>query len=533
MLELDYAQIKRELGATPKNFRTAVINGYAQKLGVSRFTIYRGLRNVYGPAKVIKKECSVDQKLIDEVAKLKTTGAGLSLDERELSTELCIEILHSKGIILEPDALKVSTVNRRLKQSGFRQKEKIVRVEAQYANQQHQLDFSRSKYFQLLKFDSYKNDYLLKVSGKTLFYKEDETKLRTWLIGITDAYSRVSLARLIPATGESALIGIEFLNFAYARNDDEHPLNYIPDILKTDNGSFIKDHSVKAMLEALEIQSELSEPFKHRGIQKREAAWKEIWRRFELKLALQIGDGKTIGMMDYNELLHDHMIKQLDAKHPVKNETRGHVYRASLSANPPRTIDVDLREVAFKVEYRTVGPDCMISLNTEKYEAPLFALGKRIKVYKNRLGEVVGDLIEEFHKPFTLKPTEGYVELGNFEHREKQTYVERIEAEVKQAKGKQVKEEAKQSVKVNYLPVRSKKQTINTKFNEVVNDEDYCFPTIYDAQVYIGSKLRKGETYRDYEAVFAPMLQEDLSKRNIDFVLEEINNGLTDLASEG
>ena len=428
---IDFMKINAELSAAPKGARGKLIEQYASIYNISKHTIYREIRRKVGPKKTVIREKKIPENLIHEIAKIKTRGMLIGLDERELATDICIEIAQEKNL---PGAelLKQSTVNRRLNEMGYRQRDPIVRVEAGYANQQHQLDFTRSKYFQIYKYDNSKSDYLLKVSGKSLYYKMDDHRFRTWIVGITDAHSRVSAAKAYAATGESVLLGIEFLNYAYTREEDELPLKYLPETLKTDNGSFIKDASVKALLEKLEIKSELSQPYKKRGIQKRESGWKMLWQRFELPTAIKMGEGKTIYLQEYNELLFDFMVKLLEWQHPLKSYTRGHAYLTSIAANPPREIEVDLREVIAKPWERTVLNTCLISINNEPYQCPANWIGKRVRAYKNLHGEVVGELIEEYSKPVILKATKGYVELGDYEHREKATYRQAVETEVKE-----------------------------------------------------------------------------------------------------
>lgn len=496
------AAIESELSAASFKEKTRLLEQYSEQFGISRATLYRRLQKYRGKMKEVKRDKKIDQDLIDEIAKLKMKGFN-GIADRELATDICIDILkrqNKEGA----ESLSVSTVNRRLRESGFRQKEKIVRVEASYANEQHQLDFSRSKYFQLWKYDEASNDYLLKATSKNLTYKEDDKKLRTWLVGITDAYSRVSLAQAVAASGESVLIGIGFLNFAYAREDDQHPLKYIPDILKTDNGSFIKSVSVKDLLRRLEIKSELSEEYKKRGIQKREAAWRLLWQRFELRNYIMIGEGKTITLADYNGLLHEFMVECLDMKHPTKNETRGHVYRTSIAQHPPRKINVDLKEIIAVPQIRTVSDDCCISLNNQKYEVSNPKLiDKRIRVYKNLHGDVIGELVDEYSKPFELKAVEGFVRLGDFAHRDKSSYKNKIEKEVK-------------AEKINYLPPREKVFTPENKFRT-----DESFENELEAKLYVANQLGSYEPYAD---VFNTLFVDTLYKKDIDEVINYVKN---------
>ncbi len=523
---INYEAINMELSAAPKGEKKKVLERYSTALGISTDTIYRELRKNFGKKKQIKREPKISQQLVDYIGKIKIYGME-GISEREISTELALEIAFSKGMI-EAENVSISTINRRLHESGFRDREPIKRIESRYANQTHQLDFSRSKYFQLKSFDKIKNDYLLTATTKHSAYKENESSYRTWIVGITDTFSRVSIAQAYAATGESSLMGIEFCNFAYNRIEDEHPLCYLPEKMKTDNGAFIKDKSVKAMFESLEIPTEKVNPYKKRGIQKREAAWRFLWQRVELPLYIKMKEGSSIYLSEFNELIHEEMIRACEYKHPWRNETRGHVYKSSLTAHQPRIIDFDLREVAFKVFHRTVNDALIVSLPGQKYEAPQYAQNKRIRVYKNRLGEVVGELVDEIKKPFILKATEGYVFEGDYHREFEQTYRQKLESEMKE-ESKEKRAESREhastgSASINYIPPRTKKVVPKTKFTEALPDANYSFPDAYSARVYIGKQLGRERDYLEYADVFEPLLQKDLSKESIDEVLSYINN---------
>jgi len=512
MLKTDIAQVKAELDAAPYGCKKKTGLQIAERYGVSYATIMREVEKEFGTTKRVKREKKIDDSLIHEVAKIKESLRGTGKKEREIATDLVIQHLQSQGVE-GADSLTVTTVNRRLREKGYRHIQPYVRVEAGYANQQHQLDFSRSEYFQVQGYDRNIGDYILKNTHNTTHYKENEFKLRTWIAGITDSYSRLTLAKAYAASGESVHLGIDFLNFAYGREYDEHPLRYLPDRLKMDNGSFGKSKDVKEFLEKLDIKPEFATPNKKRGIQKRESSWKLLWRRFELKLVLKLGVGGTISLSEYNELLHAFQIDTLEMNHPVKSQTRGHVYMTSVAMREQRLMTEDLKKYLFKVVTRIVSGDKTISLEGDKYQAPDYILvGEEIRVYKNLENEVVGELINnpKGQKPFVLNPTKGYVEIDDYTHRPHNTYRENVQTEVKQ--------EAEKS-KVKYMPVREKKVKPESVFLQAEQD---IFPSKYEAQKYIGSQLINGETYETYAYIFDDMLEKELSKKQIDSVLHTI-----------
>lgn len=511
MLKTDIAQVKAELDSVPYGVKKTTGQKIAERYGVSYATLMREVEREYGVSKRVKRNKKINDSLIHEVAKIKETLKMTGKKEREIATDIVIRHLVDKGIA-GAEELTVATVNRRLREKGYRQVASYVRVEAGFANQQHQLDFSRSEYFQVHGYDRNIGDYILKITRNVTHYKENEFKLRTWIAGITDAYSRLSLAKAYAASGESVHLGIDFLNFAYNREPDEYPMRYLPERMKMDNGSFGKSKDVKEFLTKLDIKPEFATPNEKRGIQKRESAWKMMWRRFELKLVLKLGDGGTISLTEYNELLHAFMIELMEAKHPVKNQTRGHIYMTSIAQREQRLMTEDLKKYLFKVVTRVVSGDKTISLEGEKYQVPENILvGEEIRVYKNLESEVIGELINnpKGQKPFNLNPTKGYVVIDDFDHRSHNTYRQDIQTEVKREK----------KDKVNYMPVREKKIKPATVFTQTEKD---VFSSKYEAQKYIAKQLINGETYDDYAWLFDEMLEADLSKAGIDSVLQAL-----------
>ena len=513
--------IKRDLEGIKRGMRGEIIQQYAMQYGVSQDTVYRVLRKEFGPTKKITGRPKISDDLVDAIGKMKLKGQKLGLSEREISTEICIEMLQNNGVN-GAENLTVSTINRRLKENGFRQRDTIVRVEAEYANQQHQLDFSRSKYFNLHK-RTEDGDFILRVS-KVLSYKQDGARLRLWMAGIVDSFSRLGVMQAYPATGESTVLGLNIMRFAYNREEDQLPFRHLPEVLKMDNGP-VDNKEVDHLLKKLEIEKELVIPYKKRGIQKQESVWKLVWRRFELPLALKLGDGGTMLLSDYNYMLHEFMISNCTVQHPVRNGSKEHNYRSSLTAHSPRIIEDDLSEILFKTWKRKVRQDLTVSLTYKgeklKLEAPRFAIDQWIEVYMNYAGDFVGELSDEYHKPFPMKTTEGFVNIGNFEHRQHATYKDGLELEIKE----EVRSK-KLEAKINYIQPKEEIIKPETKFTEAEIDENYIFPSVHEAKVYIGKMLNRDENYSTVADIFDELWSEEdiLVKKNIDIILLKIRN---------
>jgi hypothetical protein len=525
---INVAEIKFELSAALRGSRDNIMRRYADMFGVSTDTIYRKMRDEFGPVKKLKREQVIPQHIIDEIGKLKLQSMQMGQAGRELCTEECIQILIDSGVS-EAEGLRVSTVNRRLRESGFRAKERVVRVEAAYSNQMHQLDFSRSEYFQVKTFDAASEDYVLKVSGHVLDYKENEHQLRTWLCGITDSYSRLNISRAFIAGGESVLAGVEFVNWVYGRDEDENPIRFLPGILKLDNGSLGKSGAFLELLENLKITRELVRPWKKRGIQKQESQWKALWRRFELPLAMRLGSGATINLADYNYELSQFAIRWAMKDHPIKHESKIHVYKSGLQLHEQREITIDMSSILAKQYKRRVDNAGLVTVNNQKYDVGNSKyIGKFINVSINARSEAIGELVDEYSKPFQLKAVRGYVDLGDFSHREKQTYKQSLEAQINSDSKKPDREFESVSVTDNvaYLKPSVVRAEATSKFAEVSEGIDYVFADLYAAKKYIGEIIyqnNRKETYADYAEVFDEVLELSLKKADIDMIWLEIS----------
>lgn len=526
MISIDLDALQGEINRAGHGHKSAVVNRYAQSLGVSVGTIYRGLRKKFGKQKTVKRAKKHGQDLIDMVADIKITGMKLHLAERELSTERCIIQLIDRGVA-GAENLRPGTVNRRLFEAGFRVRDPKRRVEPEFANQEHQIDFSRSKYFQTWKYDAVREDYLLKVSGKELHYKKGDYRLRTWLAQVKESKSRCRLIRAYAATSEDGFIGLDLLNWNFNRGEDEHCMHHLPWRIKTDRGSFSRRKEVLGAMKALEIDLKLS----GRGGKsnkdsqgKVESGFRGLWQGFELDMAIRLGEGSTIYLCEYNELLHEWLITDdSQKKHPLLNDTREAVYRKSILLHPPRTIDIDVMQVACKVEKRKVTQSLMIQYENEQFEAPVYCMDKWVRIYKNMFGELMGELIEEHHKPFVLKAYY-FNDVDDFSHGHKLTYRQEREIVVER---ESVERKAKKKDKRLYMPPKPVKVEPDSPFMETrpFDSAQGEFENEWLARVFIGEQLRYiGASYAEYEHVFDPLLADDLTRASIEQVLDAVKN---------
>jgi len=111
--------LRAEIESTPHNMKTLVMKTWAKRIDVSTATLYRYLRNEYGAQKIVKREKIIDKKLIDAIKEIKLKGLQEGKTEEDLSTRKCIETL-KENYVKNAEKLTVSTVNRRLREEGFK-----------------------------------------------------------------------------------------------------------------------------------------------------------------------------------------------------------------------------------------------------------------------------------------------------------------------------------------------------------------------------------------------------------------------------
>src|SRR3990167_7221894 len=119
MLKLDLDSIQEEIKDAGHGNRGRLVEQYASLFGVSKDKFYRMLRVEFGKQKTLNREKKHADDVIKMIAKIKEKGRKMALVERELSTQRCIRMLVDNGIT-GADDLRVSTVNRRLAEAGYR-----------------------------------------------------------------------------------------------------------------------------------------------------------------------------------------------------------------------------------------------------------------------------------------------------------------------------------------------------------------------------------------------------------------------------
>jgi len=518
-LSLDIEAVIGEVTRAPRGSRRQIVGKYAELSGVSIDTIYRQLRAIQGPQKKVVREKMISQELIDLIAKIKLESKAMIIGgNREMTTEDAIDILKNMGH--DMDGVKVSTVNRRLREAGFRQMQPKVRFESDHVNQEHMIDFSRSKYFQVINFDLSKNDYILKVSGRELSYKENEKKLRLWLAHAIDTFSRCTVTKYYAASGESYLMGVDMLQAIWT-GQEWCSVKSIPEILKVDNGAFAKKKEVKAMMEAFEVEMRLSRPYGKDAMGKVERPWRTLWQRMEMKLAYELGAGAVISLGDLNSLVNDWEMNHNQTAHPVQKIPKAMVYRKGIIAFPERIANDELLRHAYIVEERTVDTYLRVSYKGVYFEAPEYTIGQRIRIFSNLNGELMGALIGGDGKEFELKPWAAK-SYDDYEHRAHQTYIQKIET----AEAIRPAAERK-AIDKRMLPA-AKPVTVNpnTPFEKVESNRER-FLSRFEARVYVAREFELMNltfTSDDIDDFLDTYLDYELTRASVDTILNELNN---------
>lgn len=402
---MNAAEVYRELQACPYGAKSSIVDRYAQRWGVSRATVYREIEKEFGKQRKREKQnYRVDDAYIDVIARLKALSLSYGKKSRELTTEDAIEIAETKGLVPQ-GILKKSTVDTRLRQKGFRKVKPVQRYIEDFSNQAHYVDFSRSEYISIAGYDAGSGEYILKTAGKSLRYKNKQGRsFGLWLAGLRDGKSGVRLVRYYTVAGENAYMGLDFLQWCWHRDEDDHPLNYFPYFLRIDNGALAKNKDVQAMLEALEIEQVTSEPYNKQAMGKIERTWRTFWQRFELKLVMEVGIGQRLSLDDLNQLAFDYCVDESRKAHPIFRDRKKHViYEQDLLAYPPRTYEGDIANLASRPMRRKVGRDLMFYIDNEPYRAPERYLDKWVLVHRNMNGDLVGEG-EEDGLRFDIEP---------------------------------------------------------------------------------------------------------------------------------
>ena len=266
--------------------RGAVATKWAKQLGCSRATIYRSAvitqKRIERAAQIpgIEEYASI----VAQIKKKPPTSIG------EIATDQAIAIAIQAGKVPEELRDKVSTFNRTIRRMGLcKRQRRVVRFQAEHANQLHHIDASSSSAFYVAGEIDGGNDYVLKLHARNKGYKNKPVtkgRLRPWLYGLVDDFSGVVVCRYVAAMGESAVDNLDFIQWAWAQNEDK-PFFGLPEKIKGDLGPMMRGPAAKDFFARLGVEIDPSLPENKEAHGKIERPWRTHWSRFERTFFVQ------------------------------------------------------------------------------------------------------------------------------------------------------------------------------------------------------------------------------------------------------
>jgi hypothetical protein len=367
-------EIKRTLDAAPHGGKDLALRPYAESLGMTTRNLRRYVRRQHGRAKECAgRPATIPDELVEAVWDEKVASMDMGLQRREIPTRIALQQLARLGVPGAEDA-SPSGINAAIRRLGLRVKSRVQRIEPDYALDVAHLDFSRSKYFQLYTWDGAAGDHVLRVQGNHLAYKEEDKVLRSWIVSVVDGRSRMARAKLYPATGEDASLALraldEFWSPETAIHDYFHPCRD----LWVDRGSAGRTEAFTTSLASVGVDVTVVQSKEAQG--KVERQFRTLWSAFEVPLALELGEGATIHLAEYNERLSAFLVEQADWAHPSMPGTRRSVYADSLSLVRPdgsaveRLLRANLIENFYDRKSRTVDPYGCVKIDRQSYQLP-------------------------------------------------------------------------------------------------------------------------------------------------------------------
>ena len=416
------ADIRTQIESLPHGHRNAAVERIADQFGCSAATVRRRIST---GSKSSARKPEIPDTIIRKIGKLKADSELMGANGRQLATEDAIEMLEQMDEI-QPGTVAPSTADRRLRQMGFNAPRVYTRHEDDYVNQVHMVDFSRSEYFEVIGQEN--GDYILKVDGRRGQWqyknKPKEERLRLWVVGYIDTYSRAALYRYYASTGENLMMMSQFLRFAWEREDETHPFQHLPlETLKLDQGAIGKSSTFRSRLqEHLGIRIELAAPKNDRhahnqSMGKVERPFRSLWQRFELKKAksMSMKGIETITLSDLNSLVHLYSVQRLQRKHPNRAQSIGHIYQAGLRMHKQRKLKTDIFALLYTENTRVVSATADIQIDNQLYKVPDQYVMQKVRFYTTPDGQLKGSSMDRHHT-FDLQMFDPAMETGTRRH---------------------------------------------------------------------------------------------------------------------
>ena len=416
------ADIRSQVESLPHGQRNAFVERTAENFGCSPATVRRRIST---GSKSCARKPDIPDSVIQKIGKLKADAELMGAHGRQLATEDAIAMLEEMGEI-QQGSIAPSTADRRLRKIGFNAPRVYTRHEDDYVNQVHMMDFSRSEYFEVVDFVD--GEHILKVDGRRGRWayknKPKEERLRLWVVGYIDTYSRAALYRYFASTGENLMMVSQFLSFAWERTDSGHPMRHLPiETLKLDQGAIGKNSTFRTRLkDHLGIGIDLAAPKNDRhahnqSMGKVERPFRSLWQRFELAQAkrFKMKGVQTIPLSELNELAHVYATKRLEQKHPNRAQSIGHIYKTGIRQKQQRTLKTEIFALLYTENTRVVTATADVQIDNELYKVPDRYVMQKIRFYTTPDGQLRGSSMDR-KDTFDLQPFDPAQETGTRRH---------------------------------------------------------------------------------------------------------------------
>jgi len=348
--------------------KSGLITIWADNLECSVQTLYRHL----GIKRERKGKPKIDNiiKYARIVAEIKKKPPG---DAGELTTDQAVQIaLDCKVIPEDMRSVSISTFDRVARDMDLNKRvRRISRFQAERPNQLHHVDASTSRFFHVAR-KLPDGDYVLKLNKRiSRQYKNKPTPigLRPWIYGVTDDHSGLHLARYVAAYGESLVDNLDFLGWAYSKNDDK-PFFGIPEHIKGDCGPMMKGDAAKKWLKRLGIANDPSPPYAKGGHGKIERPWRTMWQRFEKPFSVDNPKTYEIALSELNRRFLIYINDEYNRRpHRYESDiTRLEAWQRINHYGGAVAMPENAIKTAARRYDRTVGPDGCFSIDNIIYE---------------------------------------------------------------------------------------------------------------------------------------------------------------------
>ena len=304
--------IRAELGAAGHGEKAAVVRRLSAAYGVSAATIYRaaGVGGTRRPRAKQRPEYRDWTRLAVRLA---------HKAPEPLPLDLAIEAGVETGVLPEEArTMPLPTARAIMRELGLVLKTRRThRLHADYPMQAVLVDASTSEHLVAERLEG--DEWVLKLHRRPWSasgYKNKPLKphrMRVVVYALWDMCTGTVVSRYAVERGESALGAMEFLCWALAEEKDPRLVMHgVPDDLWSDQGPLAKNQAALDLIERLDINLVLGEPYQKARMGGVERSHRTRWSRFERALFLR--DSETITLSELNARLVEFLVRENDQR---------------------------------------------------------------------------------------------------------------------------------------------------------------------------------------------------------------------------